>query len=690
MLLGIVIWFSSFYFVNTAEGHTTVSPTVDGSIADYGSRSGFIYANPPPKVNCDTWTKGDGSTLLGGDSDGDGICNAWEDNDGGATDGLKIDFNTGNNYPTKPNTAFYYEYLCGGASGQDPNCPNPNRKDVYVELDWMMDAAGSTHIPLNNVIQDVKNAFLNAPLGVVPNDGVVLHVQLGEVPADSTNGGDIKWHKNSIYTSNSNQAGYTGFYRLKQFYFGTVDERSGSTVSPPLTGGYTPKWTTLPNEAVKQKLTAKFEVFHYAMIINKRAEDGTSSGWGETWGNDFALSLGGFNPIMGSKDHQEATFMHELGHNLNLKHGGDEDKNRKPNYLSIMSYTFQFKETFDSCRPLDFSKTALIPLNELSLAEGSGVGGGYNYPNTPCTFQGENVADTLRWTQYNTTNPATGQIIWAPGRLGVGIDWDGSIPNEIGVIQDINKEGGKTSLTAYQDWSNNLKFRFIDAATASGSAAGSCQDPVASSCQSEDANEDPVGEIVDSSGASQEITYGYVKNSRIAHLSELSEIIMSQSNSSFKEGYNGKLALIKYVSEAADHVGNDEVAAAYDTLTKMKKQIETYHIITGEKALEQISNVLDDKVQAFQIAQFTPGIQEVTHPDDLRSIVEQLSNKVSSLDSAVNDLSERISKLEAKGPGTSDNQFFIIGGLIIAIIILSVALAYRRSAVYRPDFKQSQ
>lgn len=33
--------------------------------------------------------------------------------------------------------------------------------------------------------------------------------------------------------------------------------------------------------------------------------------------------------------------MHELGHNLGLRHGGDENLNYKPNYLSVMNYLYQ-------------------------------------------------------------------------------------------------------------------------------------------------------------------------------------------------------------------------------------------------------------------------------------------------------------------------------------------------------------
>ena len=33
--------------------------------------------------------------------------------------------------------------------------------------------------------------------------------------------------------------------------------------------------------------------------------------------------------------------MHELGHTLGLRHGGDEDEAAKPNYFSVMNYLYQ-------------------------------------------------------------------------------------------------------------------------------------------------------------------------------------------------------------------------------------------------------------------------------------------------------------------------------------------------------------
>jgi hypothetical protein len=101
--------------------------------------------------------------------------------------------------------------------------------------------------------------------------------------------------------------------------------------------------------------------------------------WGETGlaeisGNDFIVSLGGFFQDLNRRPqvfNVGSTFMHELGHNLGLRHGGGvdtpcatnadctggvsctstpignyclagEDINAKPNFLSVMNYRYQF------------------------------------------------------------------------------------------------------------------------------------------------------------------------------------------------------------------------------------------------------------------------------------------------------------------------------------------------------------
>ena len=125
--------------------------------------------------------------------------------------------------------------------------------------------------------------------------------------------------------------------------------------------------------------TLKHYVYHYGQWINywggscvdgtdtDTLVDGLSSGIAELLGNDFVVSLGcGFGGgvvsggnsatrlgSLGTDDEQAGTFMHELGHNLNLGHGGvstaqlgvrtsaDYTMNCKLNYLSVMNYARQ-------------------------------------------------------------------------------------------------------------------------------------------------------------------------------------------------------------------------------------------------------------------------------------------------------------------------------------------------------------
>ena len=53
--------------------------------------------------------------------------------------------------------------------------------------------------------------------------------------------------------------------------------------------------------------------------------------------SDFVVSLGGWSGQTGTQDQQAGTYKHELGHNLGLRHGGEDHTQWKPNYLSIMN-----------------------------------------------------------------------------------------------------------------------------------------------------------------------------------------------------------------------------------------------------------------------------------------------------------------------------------------------------------------
>src|SRR4030095_3103071 len=96
------------------------------------------------------------------------------------------------------------------------------------------------------------------------------------------------------------------------------------------------------------------QVFRYVIFADFSNPEG-NSGW-TPWGSvDFVVSLGPFGnapggmpgpsglPVMGSIGQHTGTFLHELGHSLGLGHGGGDGINRKPNYISIMSYNYQMR-----------------------------------------------------------------------------------------------------------------------------------------------------------------------------------------------------------------------------------------------------------------------------------------------------------------------------------------------------------
>ena len=143
-----------------------------------------------------------------------------------------------------------------------------------------------------------------------------------------------------------------------------------------------------------------------------------SSGVGDLPGMNFLMTMGkeGWavdlatgHPI-GTPTEQGFTYMHELGHNLGLRHGGNEDfPTCKPNYLSSMNYLFSLGQ-FVARSPLDFSRSALNPLNENSLNEQTGISAStplglttiYNGPGPGQDYRGPRVpAPTGEQADFN-------------------------------------------------------------------------------------------------------------------------------------------------------------------------------------------------------------------------------------------------------------------------------------------------
>jgi hypothetical protein len=154
------------------------------------------------------------------------------------------------------------------------------------------------------------------------------------------------------------------------------------SISIPITLGssLTAAVTTNPGspQIFTTLLDAKAQAYRYGIWAHSYGTtSSTPSGQSELLGNDFAVTLGigyggtasGHTGSIGTTNEQSGTYAHELGHILNLKHGGADDINCKPNYFSIMSYSRQLATYLGGAWTLSFSPGGHSPLTETALVE---------------------------------------------------------------------------------------------------------------------------------------------------------------------------------------------------------------------------------------------------------------------------------------------------------------------------------
>lgn len=272
---------------------------------------------------------------------------------------------------------------------------NPRRKDILVEHDWQEEnveperCSFHTHKPGANTIEELRIAFAAMP---VPNPdgstGINLIQDVGQ--------GGVLVGGEFIDVANGTIVGTTGsdFQSYKAQHFN-------------------------PN---------RYGFFHYVINTHRYTGNALSSGVAEVVGDDFLVTLG----CQWNQAYIRNTIMHELGHNLGLKHGGGEWCNLKPNYNSVMNYRYQFNGIDTDCTinhagggdgVMNYSIGARAPLDENHLNENLGVCGGVPFNWDTSNGLLSDISKDINTYNYGQ-DPTAAQIAECGGLVTTLTDFD--------------------------------------------------------------------------------------------------------------------------------------------------------------------------------------------------------------------------------------------------------------------------
>jgi MYXO-CTERM domain-containing protein len=363
------------------------------------------------------------------DSDGDGLCDEWE------TEGIKND-----------NGKVLVDLPVLGA--------DPDKQDIFVEIDYM-----NGHKPQQEALDAVKAAFAKHDINIhlIVDDevagsktkAVALYQDSGHYSVTDIKYG-TKGGGNDTFSSCDN--GHFGIYWDSDDLDAPAENKTGPKRDYRLV-------------TCKEVMEAHRKVFRYAIFAYERPGNGKgSSGKANLPGSDLLVSIGSWSGDKKRHRHlQESTFMHELGHTLNLGHGGGDDFNCKPNYLSLMSYFYQFHNLYKD-RPLSYSDVELASIDERDLDESHGLKGdpGVRHNRPPGTWE-----RVIYGSDATTDGYMPSDTTKFPGaRDAIDWNWSGDA-DESGLSVNLRhsiynghvfcKKKSKRTLNGFDDWAN-LQF----------------------------------------------------------------------------------------------------------------------------------------------------------------------------------------------------------------------------------------
>ncbi len=295
-----------------------------------------------------------------------------------------------------------YGYSANGDGVIDVPLPqlgaNPLKKDIFIAYAWMKKSPteAKSHQPIAAVLQAITDAFANAPVS----------------NPDGSTGITVHW---------KNLGGVNH-----------VDDLN------PVWDGF---------DAIMDPLVTPAERHVYHRLLNGHGYGGGSSS-GISRGipaSDFVETLGKWDSNPGTLVQRAGTIMHELGHNLGLRHGGVDDENYKPNHLSIMSYLNQVVWLIKDGKPfLDYGRFDLANLDETKLNEALGL--------TNSAAAGGDAAIL----NYGVRWYSGGVLKFKNTRSDVRVDWNANgTPTDSPVAVDLNNDAANGVLAGrFIEWKN--------------------------------------------------------------------------------------------------------------------------------------------------------------------------------------------------------------------------------------------
>lgn len=257
-------------------------------------------------------------------------------------------------------------------------------------------SGGHTHKPKADALQIAIDAFANAPVtNPDGSTGITAHIDAGSDtimnPATGTLWGTLSHSTILAHQTNLGTTSATGAYNWAAF----------DAIKGVGTGG---------SFDVQRAVVFHYSIFGHSLATSLTTTSGISRG---VTASDFLVTLGGWTSDVGSVNEQAGTLIHEFGHNLGLRHGGDDHANYEPNY----------------------SRFLLPSLNESTLNETIGLSGVPEAANYGTRY-------SLSGTQLVVNSLAA-------------IDWnnDGdSTDNPVAI--DINRNSVLNTLVGQDDWDN--------------------------------------------------------------------------------------------------------------------------------------------------------------------------------------------------------------------------------------------